>query len=68
MIAPQEDNDIKRTKKVAAVGPYRYKPDLVIAMNSIYIREIETDLRKLGLSPTMMPIEASEMSQVGAVA
>jgi hypothetical protein len=53
------------------VGPQflaEYKPDLVIAMNSIYIREIETDLRKLGLSPTMMPIEASEMSQVGAVA
>jgi hypothetical protein len=38
------------------------KPDLVIAMNSIYIKEIESDLRKLGIPSTVMPIEAREMS------
>jgi hypothetical protein len=39
-----------------------YDPDLVIAMNSIYIEEIGSDLRNLGLCPAVMPIEAGEMS------
>lgn len=39
-----------------------YKPDLVIAMNSIYIGEIEADLRRLGLVSAVLPIEAGEMS------
>jgi hypothetical protein len=49
------------------VGPQflaDYKPELVIAMNSIYIEEIESDLRNLGLRPTVMPIEAGAMSPV----
>jgi hypothetical protein len=46
------------------VGPQflaGYKPDLVIAMNSIYIPEIESDLHNLSLQPAVMPIEAREM-------
>lgn len=41
-----------------------YRPDLVIAMNSIYTGEIESDLRSVGLFPTVMPIEAADMSSV----
>ncbi len=49
------------------VGPQflaEYKPEFVIAMNSIYTQEIESDLRKLALQSTVMPIEAGEMSPV----
>jgi hypothetical protein len=41
-----------------------YNPELVIAMNSIYIEEIESDLRNIRVRPTVMPIEAVEMSPV----
>jgi len=47
------------------VGPQflaEYKPDVVVAMNSIYMQEIESDLRKVGLQSTVMPIEAAETS------
>jgi Methyltransferase domain/C-methyltransferase C-terminal domain len=43
-----------------------YKPEVVIAMNSIYIPEIESDLRNLGLLPTLLPIEAGEISPVAS--
>lgn len=46
------------------VGPAflsEYKPDIVIAMNSIYLREIEADLRRLGLPPTILPIETCDL-------
>ena len=41
-----------------------YKPDMVIAMNSIYIEEIENDLRNLGLTASVIPIEAGQVSTV----
>lgn len=37
-----------------------YRPDLVIAMNSIYIPEIETELRHFGISAGVLPIELVE--------
>lgn len=37
-----------------------YRPDFVIAMNSIYTAEIESDLRRLGLKTAVLPIEALE--------
>ena len=39
------------------IGPERLtqqKPDVVIAMNPIYKREIEANLQKLGLSPEVL--------------
>lgn len=37
-----------------------YKPDLVIAMNSIYLREIESDLNRNHVHPAILPIEKNE--------
>lgn len=37
-----------------------YQPDFVIAMNSIYTTEIESELRRLGLGAAVLPIEAVE--------
>jgi SAM-dependent methyltransferase len=37
-----------------------YRPEVVIAMNSIYIPEIGADLRHLGVNATVLPIEAVE--------
>lgn len=51
------------------VGPeflMNYKPDLIVVMNSIYIPEIEADLRRMHLLPTVMPIEASQESSVAS--
>ena len=43
-----------------------YKPDLVVVMNSIYIPEIEADLRRMHLDPTVMPLEARQESSVAS--
>jgi hypothetical protein len=51
------------------VGPEfltSYKPNLVVVMNSIYIPEIEADLRRMHLHPTVMPIEASQESSIAS--
>ena len=51
------------------VGPEfldNYNPDLVIAMNSIYIPEIEADLRRLGVLPNLLPIEAGQISHMAS--
>jgi hypothetical protein len=37
-----------------------YRPEVVIAMNSIYIPEIGADLKRHGVRATVMPIEALE--------
>jgi hypothetical protein len=37
-----------------------YRPEVVIAMNSIYTPEIESDLRRHGVDSIVMPIEAVE--------
>jgi hypothetical protein len=37
-----------------------YRPEVVIAMNSIYTSEIETDLKRHGVRAAVMPIEAIE--------
>ncbi len=37
-----------------------YRPELVIAMNSIYTKEIESDLRRYGVSAKVLPIETVE--------
>jgi hypothetical protein len=37
-----------------------YRAEVVIAVNSIYIAEIESDLRRYGVSAIVMPIEAVE--------
>ncbi|HTF69901.1 MAG TPA: class I SAM-dependent methyltransferase [Edaphobacter sp.] len=37
-----------------------YRPEVVIAMNSIYIPEIGADLKRHGVHATVMPIEAIE--------
>jgi hypothetical protein len=37
-----------------------YRPELVIAMNSIYTEEIESDLRRYGVSAKVLPIETVE--------
>ncbi len=38
-----------------------YRPDAVIAMNSIYTSEIQSELRRYGLIVPVLPIEAVEM-------
>lgn len=51
------------------VGPKfltEYRPDLVIVMNSIYVAEIEADLRSMHLLPTIMPIEANDETSVAS--
>jgi hypothetical protein len=34
----------------------RYRPDLVIAMNPIYLAEIGADLSRMGLSPRLLAV------------
>ena len=34
-----------------------YEPDVVIVMNPIYMEEIGEDLSKMGLTPTLLPID-----------
>jgi hypothetical protein len=43
-----------------------YKPDVVIAMNSIYIPEIESDLRRIGIHAAVLPIEEADLVPAAA--
>jgi SAM-dependent methyltransferase len=51
------------------IGPHNltaYRPDRVIAMNSIYIPEIQEMLANMGLHPRILPVELLDGIQDGA--